>query len=147
MHMYYMYVGIRPVTGTFPFYRFGTRNPLFKIWCNISETERQFLMIFHVYSFRYFVLFHKILNNINPNPLRILARNLPESSSKLLETCPYLQNAPCIPIDLSYSALMACTSCQVVILPRSKRWTYSFQQCWIFPKKCPVEDFDGIGGG
>ena len=30
----------------------------------------------------------------SPNHLGILARNLPESSSALLETCPYLQNAP-----------------------------------------------------
>ena len=72
--------------------------------------------------------------------------NPPKSISALLETCPHLQNAPCIFVDLSYSALMACTSRQVVILPHLKRWKYSFQQCWIFPpKKCPLEDFDGFG--
>ena len=46
--------------------------------------------------------------------------NPPKSISALLETRPYLQNAPCIFVDLSYSALMACTSCQVVILPHLK---------------------------
>ena len=39
--------------------------------------------------------------------------NPPKSISTLLETCPYLQN-----VDLSYSALMACTCCQVVIYQR-----------------------------
>ena len=87
---------------------------------------------------------------INPNPIGILARNLPESSkihSALLETCPYLQNAPCIFVDLSCSVLMACTSCQVVIVHHLKRWKYQFiTQWWIFPKiKCPLEDFDGFG--
>ena len=54
---------------------------------------------------------------INTNPLNIVAKNPPKSSSALLETCPcvYLQNAPCIFVDLSYSALMACTSCQVYV--------------------------------
>ena len=35
---------------------------------------------------------------------------------------------------------MACTSCQVVILPHLKRW-----KCWLFPKKCGLEDFDWFG--
>ena len=29
-------------------------------------------------------------------------RNPPKSSSALLETCPYIQNAPCVFVDLSY---------------------------------------------
>ena len=64
------------------------------------------------------------LKNCIYSPVGILARNLPDppkSSSALLETCPYLQNAPCIFVDLSYSALTACTSCRVVILPHLKR--------------------------
>ena len=51
--------------------------------------------------------------SLKPKPLGILAigtfLNPPKSSSALLETCPYLQNEPCMFVDLSYSALMACT--------------------------------------
>ena len=67
--------------------------------------------------------------------------NSPKSISALLETCHYL--SLCIFVDLSYSALLACTSCQVVILPHLKRWKY--KQCWIFSKMCPLEDFGGFG--
>ena len=61
-----------------------------------------------------------------------------------METCPYLQNAPSIFVDLSYwSALtcMACTYCQVVILPHLKRWKYPFPTVLNFyQKKCHLED-------
>ena len=40
--------------------------------------------------------------------LWVLTLNL-KVFSALLEICPYLQNASCIFVDLSYSALMACT--------------------------------------
>ena len=49
--------------------------------------------------------------------------------------------------DLSYSALMACTSCQVVILSHLKRWKYQFPTVPNFSQKCPLEDFAGFGGG
>ena len=83
----------------------------------------------------------------NPNPLGILAGNLPESSQilegALLETCPYHQNAPCIFVDLSYLTLMTCTFCQVLILPHLKRWKYQFPTVLIFfsPNKMPLGGF------
>ena len=40
---------------------------------------------------------------------------------------------------------MACTLCQVVILPHLKRWKYQFPTVLNFSKKCPLEDFDGFG--
>ena len=55
-----------------------------------------------------------------------------------------LQNAPCIFIDLLYLALMACTSCQVVILPQLKRWKYQSPTALNFPEKYPLEDFGGF---
>ena len=55
--------------------------------------------------------------------------------------CPYLQNGPCIFVDLSYSALVACTSCQVVILPHLKRWKYQFPTVLNFSQKVPLRGF------
>ena len=66
--------------------------------------------------------------------------NPPKSSSALLETCPYLQNAPCTFVDLSYSALTSCTctSCrEEVNVPVSNSAEF-------FQKSAPwriVEDF------
>ena len=70
--------------------------------------------------------------------------NPPKSSTALMATFPYLQNAPYIFVDLSYSALMACTSCQVVILPHLMRWKYQFPTVLNFSKKCPLEDLGGF---
>ena len=67
--------------------------------------------------------------------------NPPKSSIALLETCPYLQNAPCIFVDLSYSALMACTSCQVAILTHLKRWNHQFPTALSNSKKVPLGGF------
>ena len=89
----------------------------------------------------------------NPNPRGILARNLPESS-KILQ-CTF-GNMPlifkmhwsCIFVDLSYLALLAFASCQVVILSHLKRWKYQFPTVLVFfPKRCPLvlEDFRGFG--
>ena len=47
----------------------------------------------------------------------------------------YLQNAPCIFVDHSYLALMACTSCQVVNLPYLKRRKYQSPTALNFSKK------------
>ena len=72
---------------------------------------------------------HGELIMFNPNHWGILARNLPESS-KIHQctsgTMPLSSKCTCIFVDLSYSALMACTSCQAVILPHLKRWKYQF---------------------
>ena len=85
---------------------------------------------------------------INPNPLKLFWQgtlpNPPKSSSALLETCPYLQNAPHIFVDLSYSALMGCTSWpgsnfapfEEVKVPVSKSADF-------FLLSAPLEDFGG----
>ena len=75
---------------------------------------------------------------LTPLGILLLARNLPnppKSISARLKTSPYLQNAPCIFVDLSYSALMACTSSPIW------RGDQFFQQCWITKKKCPLGGF------
>ena len=89
--------------------------------------------------------------SINPNPLGILARNLPEYSKILqctfgnrplrpaLTACPY--GLPLRP------ALTACTSCQVVTLPHLKRQKYQFSTVLNFSKKVPLGGFLRIWGG
>ena len=43
---------------------------------------------------------------------------------------------------------MACTSCQVVILPHFEEVKVPVSNSAVFPKKCPLEeDFGGFGGG
>ena len=97
-----------------------------------------------IYSHKFILAFYVKTIIINPNPLGILARNLPESSK--IHRCTFGNmslSSKCIFVDLTYSALMACTSCQVAILPHLKGCT-SFQQCWFFPNKCPLEVFGGF---
>ena len=74
-----------------------------------------------------------------------MARNLLESSSTL-ETCPYLHNAPCIFVELSYSALMACTSCQVVFLPHFEEVKVPVSNSVeVFPKSAPWRILEDLG--
>ena len=61
------------------------------------------------------------------SPVGIPGWNLPESSK--IPQCTFgiiPLSSKCIFIDISYLALMACTSCQVVIFPHLKRWEYQF---------------------
>ena len=95
-------------------------------------------------SFRRYVLF--LFKTLTPKALWLgTFLNPPKSISALLETCPYLQNVPCIFVDVSYLALMACTSCQVVILPHLERWKYQFPTVLNFSKKWPLEDVEEFG--
>ena len=89
---------------------------------------------------------------INPNPLGILARNLPESS-KLIK-CTFWKHALTLIFKMHHAFslifhiqhLMACTSCQAVILPHLKRVKVPVSNsAEFFQKKCPLEDFGGFG--
>ena len=68
--------------------------------------------------------------------------NPKKSSSALLETCPYLQNALCIFVDLSYSIQHLWPG---LLAPFEEVKVPVSNSAEFVPKKCPLEDFEWFG--